>query len=294
MKFLLCPGAQKAGTTSLYHHFVGHPQIALARKKESRYFINTPKDVISCEDYMVKFFPHAGVEPVCCDVDPEYMYDPEVPERIAMTLGERARFVFMLRNPADRAYSQHLMSVRRGFEKLPFEQAIAAEQDRLAQKDPFNLAHFSYLDRGRYAKQIKRFLDVYPLSAMHFVLFEDFAADWRKTLEGVCSFAGVDPAMLPEGRNKVKNKGGLPKSGFLAKLRGERMFLKDMVKPFMPDTLRFKITGLIDEYNVSSRRPEKMSHEIRNRLIRQYQSDNHELEDIIGKKLYMWCVDNSS
>lgn len=292
MKYLICPGAQKAGTTSLYHLLTGHPQIAMARKKESRYFMNTPSGLISREHYLGEFFPDRADKPVLCDVDPEFMYDPAVPERMHRALGSDARLVFMLRNPVDRAYSHYLMSLRRGFEDLPFEAALEAEAGRLAEGDPFKRAHFSYQDRGLYAGQIERFLEHFPQESMLFVLFEDFVRDRRRALKEVCVFSGVDPELLPEPDQTVHNKGGEPRLKILSKLRGQRHPVKDMLKPLIPPGLRWKMYDLLDKMNLGSKKPPRQAKETRSRLTDLYRDEIKKLEAVTGRDLSPWLQAN--
>ncbi|MEF8873143.1 MAG: hypothetical protein V5A88_00560 [Candidatus Thermoplasmatota archaeon] len=43
---------------------------------------------------------------------------------------------------------------------MSFEEAIKKEEKRI-KKDSYKKNHFSYLDRGKYAEQIKGFLEYY-------------------------------------------------------------------------------------------------------------------------------------
>ena len=52
------------------------------------------------------------------------MYLDYIPQRIYNALRENIKFMFMLRNPIDRAYSHYWMSYKRGYEKETFEKAI--------------------------------------------------------------------------------------------------------------------------------------------------------------------------
>ena len=60
-----------------------------------------------------------------------YMFHPLAPGRIAAELPD-ARVVVMLRNPVDRAVSAYGHERRRGFESAGFVDALAREQERLA------------------------------------------------------------------------------------------------------------------------------------------------------------------
>lgn len=167
-------GAQKAGTTSLFGYLRGHPQCAPSLTKEVHYF---DKNFSRGDTWYRTHFPLAAGGPgrsrgpMCFESSPYYMFDPCVPERVRQTLPE-AKVIFLLRNPVSRAYSHYQHSVRRGREPLSFQQAIAAEPERLAGEhdrlmadaDYQSLAHqqVSYLARGVYVDQLLRWRACFP------------------------------------------------------------------------------------------------------------------------------------
>ncbi len=69
-----------------------------------------------------------------------------------------AKFIFILRDPVERAFSHYLVTYRRGLEPLSFEEAIEKEDERLSKGGFFERMHYSYVSRGFYLRQIKRFL----------------------------------------------------------------------------------------------------------------------------------------
>src|SRR5262249_47374848 len=82
-----------------------------------------------------------------------------------------------------RAYSHWAHQVASGVETLSFEDAIAAEPERvdgehermLADPDHtiFNYFHFSYLARGRYAQQLEPWLDHFTREQILVLTFDD-------------------------------------------------------------------------------------------------------------------------
>ena len=83
-----------------------------------------------------------------------------------------ARLVALVRDPVDRALSHYQHEVALGREPLSFEDALAAEDERLRGEVERLLAdprYFSrewwshtYKARGRYAEQLERWLEVFP------------------------------------------------------------------------------------------------------------------------------------
>jgi hypothetical protein len=89
------------------------------------------------------------------EASPYYLFDPQVPARAAALLPD-TRFVALLRDPAERAYSHYLHSRSYGVEPLSFADALDAEPARLAAGGHTARRQFSYVARGRYAEQLTR------------------------------------------------------------------------------------------------------------------------------------------
>lgn len=74
--------------------------------KELHFFDNEEKYLKGISWYEKEFFSEVKGEKVIRDITPIYMYLDYIPQRIYNALGENIKFIFMLRNPIDRAYSQ--------------------------------------------------------------------------------------------------------------------------------------------------------------------------------------------
>jgi len=152
-------GAGKAGTTSLYDYLVNHPQIHESLHKEVHYFDTHYKFGLNWYKmhFPLKFM--MSKESITGEASPYYLYHPEVPNRVKHLL-PNVKLIIILRNSVERAYSQYQHEVRNGNENLNFEDAIEKESERLRNVN-YNDSRrmiYSYLDRGKYAVQIKRWL----------------------------------------------------------------------------------------------------------------------------------------
>jgi len=116
---------------------------------------------------------------------------------VAKTL-PKAKLIVLLRNPIDRAYSQYQHQLRQsGVEALSFEEAIDAEEKRLAGEEEkirqnekyasFNHRHYSYLARSTYINQLPAWLNIFPREQLLILKSEDLytapASIVRQTLE---------------------------------------------------------------------------------------------------------------
>lgn len=160
----LLVGAQKSGTTVLFEYINMHP-LVINKTAEVHFFdTNYPRGLNWYKSHLCE---RPSPEYVIGDKSPYYLFHPLVPQRVAHTF-PNVKIIMILRNPVDRAYSQYWMNVDVKRETLSFEEAIKAEPKRLAGekkkmlKDPTynsqNYQHFSYLSRGVYVNQVKRWL----------------------------------------------------------------------------------------------------------------------------------------
>jgi len=165
-------GAQKSGTTTLYDILAQHNDIYLSSTKESKFFVDEEKYNRGIEFYSNEYFSNYNGEKAIGEIDPEYIFFEDVPRRLRYDISSNLKLIFILRNPVDRAYSHYLMTYKRGWDELSFKEAIKEEPQRI-QKDFFSKNHQSYITRGYYSKQIKRYLEYFPIKNMHFIIMED-------------------------------------------------------------------------------------------------------------------------
>ena len=119
-------GAAKAGTTSLFMYLRAHPEVWLPPAKEIPYFSDDSVRKVGWQAYFERHFTAAPPDSLIGTVTPQYMADPRVPQRVAESF-PRIKIIALLRDPADRAYSDWRMRARTGTETRIFEQAVAAQ-----------------------------------------------------------------------------------------------------------------------------------------------------------------------
>ena len=204
-------GAQKAGTTALYAYLREHPAIAGPPWKEVSFFDrhyargaawyrgNFPNRL-----YLRRMQARAGATPLVGEASPSYVLHPFAPGRVA-TLVPEARLLALVRNPIDRALSHYHHEVALGREALSFEDALAAEEQRLQgelerMRDPryFSYAwwNYTYAARGLYAEQLERWLERFPRERLLIVPSGDLREQPRETYARVLDFLGAPPHEL--------------------------------------------------------------------------------------------------
>jgi len=206
-------GAQKAGTTTVYDNLVKHPAVHPCDIKEVHFF---DKNWRRGENWYRAHFPlkvsrrkaiEKGEQWITGEGSPYYMFHPMAAERIE-NLCPRARLIVVLRNPVERAYSHYQHEKRKGREDLPFEDALAAEDQRIGNDaerlksnqyfQSFAHQHFSYKSRGRYAEQLERWFKVFPREQFLVLESGELNRNFAETFEDVYRFLGISGFELPQ------------------------------------------------------------------------------------------------
>lgn len=191
-------GAPRSGTTFLCEVLAKHPQIYVAKP-----FIPEPKvcmrshsagDAGLLANY-ASFFAPAQPGAVLVEKTSAYFENAAARERLARLLPQ-AQFVFLLREPVARAYSNWSRTRAQGLETLPFEQAI--ELDERSRPIPLapELAYarpFDYLGRGRYGTFAQAWIEAVGRGRLFFDLFEAAVAAPEFFVERLQNFIGVEP-----------------------------------------------------------------------------------------------------
>lgn len=206
-------GAQRCGTTSLHHYLSKHPQICMGSEKEIHYY-SIEKNYQKGKDWYLSRFNNCPENIITGDASPLYIYFDFVPKRIVKDY-KNAKLIFILRNPADRAWSHYSWQLRRGLEYLNFEKALKREDKRIS-KNIFNKREFSYLDRGKYIVQIKRYLKYFSKEQMLFIFTKDLKQNPNQVLNDICHFLEIEQFNLENTSEVEMNKNKIPRFKFIS------------------------------------------------------------------------------
>lgn len=298
MPNFLIIGAQKSGTTALYHYLRQHPQIYMSPKKETNFFALESEKLNSCEPATSQsrgkrpidnisayreLFQDVANEIAIGEASPWYLYNPKVPERIQHYLPS-VQLIAVLRNPSERAYSHFLNSVRDGVEPLTdFAQALQEEEIRV--KNNFNPMRYHYQQIGFYYVQLKRYFDRFDKNQIRIYLHEDFKADPTNLLQDIFQFLAVDDAFIPDMSRKF-NVSGVPKNQALQALFNQQNIIKSVLKPFLPQSLRKQLKYDLRNQNLD--KPDPLPSQVKQQLVEVFRADILKLEDLIQRDLSKW------
>lgn len=197
----LIAGAQRCGTTSLFQMLAQHPEVIPPAITKGVHYFDTAARYAKGENFYRAHFPLAlprRQDSVTGEASPYYIFHPLAAERIARDL-PGVRLIVLVRDPVERAFSAHKQETWRGFETLPFAEALAAEPARLAGEEEsiisnpsyqsFSHQHHAYVGRGQYAPQLRRMAEaigkenLLVLDADHF--FTDPSEHWPEVLRHI-------------------------------------------------------------------------------------------------------------
>jgi hypothetical protein len=200
-------GAPKAGTTSLARYLAQHPEIFMSPVKEPSYFASEVRSenfaaiehrtaaglVADWKSYLA-LFRGAKLARAIGEASVCYLWSPTAPGNIAEAIPQ-ARILLVLRDPADRAFSQYFQGVARRRIHWTFREHIDAG---LADHDGLFRLTYPFLEFGDYAPQIRRYLHHFPAEQIHIRLYDDFQNDSQPFMREIFEFLGVNAGFTPD------------------------------------------------------------------------------------------------
>jgi hypothetical protein len=189
-------GAPRSGTTWLYELLARHPDIYLAKpvRPEPKFFLVDELYERGVQYYRDTWFAGADGYAAVGEKTTNYLESATAAARIHAQCPD-VRLVFILREPASRAYSNWAWSRMNGMETEDFETALALEDERERRLDPrlrYARPH-AYFSRGLYASMLRPYVDRFPADRMLCLKFERIVRDPRGLAACLHGFLGVPP-----------------------------------------------------------------------------------------------------
>jgi hypothetical protein len=271
-------GAQRTGTSWMYACLYEHPQICMPRKEIN--FFSRDRNWRRGYEWYETIFSECPATATTGEFSTSYLPDAKTPTRIRDRYPE-ARLIASLRHPVDRAYSSYLNDLSDG---------VVSTRDgfwEASQSRP------EYVEAGRYARQLRNFLDVFPREQLLVLFFEDARRDPLAVLRRAYGFLGVDPTFRPTMLGRRVGAGRVPRSQ-----RIERWLLDSSAALRKRRSTRSvwwaaKRLGLGDRVRAVNTRSgaleqNGLSLEDRRSLIECFEADIEALEALLQRKLPEW------
>lgn len=202
-------GGQKCASTWLHVVFRDHPDVYVSTPKELDFFSSFYDR--GFQWYEAHFAAAEGRKAIG-EISPSYLPDQDAPAR-AHAYNADFRIIVALRDPVERAYSNHLHDIRLGHysgQDLSFESGLA--------NNPM------YLDQSRYALHLTRWLRYFPLHQVFVTFQEEIQANPINEARRLFGFLGIDPDHVSDSSEIRANESYLPRS------RREERFVRGIGK----------------------------------------------------------------
>jgi O-antigen/teichoic acid export membrane protein len=196
-------GTKRGGTTSLAAYLYAHPDVIppVPRRllpKGVRYLDEHPNR--SPRWYRSHFAtvlvrgPAHAPRKIAAEATANYFFHADGAAMLSRAAPD-ARAVVILRDPVERAWSHWRAQTRRGVETLSFEDALAAEEERLATLPLAARANIAYAGQGRYADLLPAWQEAFG-DRLLVLLSEEMFADPAGTYARMLAFIGLAPFEL--------------------------------------------------------------------------------------------------
>lgn len=281
-------GAQKSGTTSLHQYLNAHPEICVPTGKEALFFSDDERYSSGWNAFASEFFECSEGEHILGKVTPSYMVDPVAGPRLIERF-PGTRVIAILRNPLERARSQHQMTVRRGIEDRSFTEAVAELQEPEAAVHARTLRPGYQRERGCYLAwseydRLLRSYDHYFEHGRALVLFtEELARDPKVVFQRLLEFVGADASFLPDNLGQRYHQGGAGRKIPIPEWLLRSTMTRAMGR-MVPASTRRRIIYWLNYHNVrkgAERQP--LGHDTTDALVSFFRRDVAELERRIGR-----------
>ena len=221
----VCVGFPKCGTTMLYGVLKQHPQISLARGKETTFFnwheeFAYPLKVLKKQFFGTKWSSNRlhGL------VESEFFMNAS---DMKFFFGKNVKLMFMLRNPVNRLYSAYKMRLRQGQGSII---DLYGKHRKMDTKDLFHLyceevvnknksVYEEEFETGNYIKWLNQFQKEFPKQNMLILFLEDYKKDPVKEISKIEDFLGIEEKRLRT--DKMENVGNeVSRNYYCSRLNG--------------------------------------------------------------------------
>jgi hypothetical protein len=192
-------GAQRSGTTRLYHMLAQHPEIEMAQPvfPEPKFFLDPEQVARGPAYYDAHYFAGKAGAWLRGEKGTSYIESPAAAARIAAWY-PRARILVLLRDPVERAISNYWFSVENGRETAPLAEALLREESQqgATASAGMSVSPFAYLRRGCYIDYLEEYERHFPPHQIHLVLHEQLTTN-QVALQRLYAFLAVDSSFVP-------------------------------------------------------------------------------------------------
>ena len=252
-RFVFIIGAPKSGTTSLAEWLNARPDMAYCAGKEPRFFTDFAgrdwkgpdakaflSSMYTDEAAYLAGFPDDPAVTWAIDGSTDYLWCEASPALLKdWSARYPSKLICILRDPVERAISEYQHTLRDSLETLSFQEALAAEEDRIQQGwQPL----FYHQRRSLYADAVARYRETFGSDLL--VLDYHELRDPEACLKKVTDFLGVPYQMtIQNERQNISYVYSNPVVGRTMNNKG----LRALARAVFPPALRARIRGFVTQ-----------------------------------------------
>ena len=281
-------GAPKCGTTSLSLYLRKHPDIYISKPKEPHFFSDDINNggVKDLSIYLDCFNDAKVGCKTIGDASTLYLFSKTAIRNI-LEFNPDSRFIVMLRNPLEIAFSFHQLALKLfGEIETDFEKAWTLQGIRKKGKYiPHGCPDHKLLYYGEIAKlgfQVERLLSLVDSNCVHYILFDEFKENTKREYEKVLRFLGVD--LFYQTFYPVHNPTRSIKHPIITKMVNQIIGIKKILG--INNT--FGIANKIHRFNTADYPPKQLNKSMQMKIITFFQDDIKLLSKLVKKDLSTW------
>lgn len=278
-------GTTKAASTWFFKCLSEHPQVNASREKEMRFFDNLHNFNRGLRWYF-SFFPDAQPGQVSGEFSPSYLYSADTAKRIKESF-PNVKMIAVFRNPVDKIYSSYWSNKTGGRGSMvgfdSFEEALDGV--------------VGMRETALHGAQLANYLELFPKSQIHTLLYDDVRADPEKVMRDIYMFLGIDENFVAPSTHRGVNETGdkrikypwLFKFFYGAYWRIKKIpWLLRFVQMFNPTRISIMLRNIGTRKGGEKFKKPEMNPETRERLRKFYADDVKLLGELIGRDLSAW------
>ncbi|MFI5171741.1 MAG: sulfotransferase domain-containing protein [Chitinophagales bacterium] len=303
-------GANKGGTTSIYHYLKQHPEVFVSPVKEPHYFSgdidvnlfkrefaqNKLQDVekfvqsdmkqeyhaafIRDFELYKKLFQNVTDQKAIGELSTSYLFSTVAAEAIKKAIPD-CKIIICLRNPVERAYSHYRMNLWTG-NSNEFDFYKALLDDFNHNPKVWGNAHL-YTEIGLYYEQVKRYIDIFGREQVKIIFTEDMKKNGQQVIKELYDFIGVDSSFVPDISKKYNEV-------FTPRYKNVTWFLnKTGIRPLMKKlSPRFIKNLFVKLFYKQKGEKNEIPQQAKEFLIGQFKEDVKKLSQLLNKDLSYW------
>jgi hypothetical protein len=290
---LYVPGAMKSGTSSLWGYLNQHPDIFMSAIKEPGFWVDD-NQFPHFEPYKA-LFKNGKNHLYRGDASAVYMTFDHFTERIKAFTPD-VKFIFILRNPVDRAWSHYWFLKGIGFAKAPFRDSFLKSRDEKLDYSRYKITNGVqyYYSFGLYGQWLNRFFKAFDAGNILIIETEDLKKNPLQTMNTCFQFLDLplmdsiveqhlNPTVLLRNPDKYHKN-----LNYLYGKNPVKTFLKKIIPTSMGQMIRRKVTRQLFTTNKTEMSYPEMTEAERAWLASFYQDDITLLKELTGLSFYRW------